>query len=156
MRYGLDFYKNRLLKMKVKVIRNLRNEPYLARYNIFECFGFSAKIHLFFSSDEDRALHSHPFYFFGIILSPPGYLEHTERGTFHRKWLHVSFQKPNYFHRVELFKYDKDDADAQGSFEKPVLTLFCTYKPRKELSWSFRCPHGDKDFKDFNKDNGCE
>jgi hypothetical protein len=142
--------------MKLKVIRNKDNEPYLVRYNLFDLWGLSIKLHLFLSSDEDRALHSHPFYFFGIILSPPGYLEHNEKGIFHRKFGYITFKKPDYFHRVELFEYDKNDEDAQGSKEKPVLTLFCTYKPKKELRWSFRCPNEDKDFEKFAKDNGCD
>jgi hypothetical protein len=140
--------------MKLKLIRNLKGEPYLLRLNLFEILGLSAKIHVFLSSDDDRALHTHPFYYFGCILTNPGYIEHTDKGSFHRKLGHISFGKPNYAHRIELFKYDKDDSDAQGSVDKPVITLFCTFK-LKNLTWHFKCPNGLKDHTEFHKDNGC-
>lgn len=137
------------------MIRNHENVPYLARWNLFELWGLSIKIHLFLGSDFDKNLHSHPFYYFNFLICGK-YIEHTEKGAFTRKTGFFSFQKPDYLHRIELFKYDKGDVDAQGSTEKPVLTFFATYKPKNGPSWGYKCPKGIVDYSKFNYEKGCE
>lgn len=140
--------------MKIKCIRNDQDKIYLIRWNLFEFFGISAKVHCFVGPDWDGQMHTHPFFYFNLLLTG-SYIEVTEQGPKIRKAGYFSFHKPDYKHRIDLFKYDKDDEDAQGSIFKPCLTLFITWKD-KERSWGYDCSKGIVDYKKFDYKKGCE
>lgn len=108
-----------------------RERPYLKRWwviprnpilNVF--------VHQFLRSDDDRALHDHPWASLSIILSG-GYTEHTiaAGGINHRRVLAVGDWRARltgrFAHRVELH-------------DGPCWTLFVT-GPRYR-SWGFHCP----------------
>ena len=137
--------------MKLKLIPNLEGEPYLLRWVWFNIAGYSLKLHVFLKSDEDRALHDHPWKFKNFILSG-GYWEHTQEGRFWRPPGYFGGGDANYMHRVELDRYPSDHEDSPGA-EKLAVTLFFTYP--KQKTWGFDCKQGWKESNQFQKDNGC-
>jgi len=62
-------------------ITDCEGRPYLTRWHLFR-FGEQAALmlHRFHCSDEDRALHDHPWPFITLILRG-GYIEYAERTT---------------------------------------------------------------------------
>lgn len=93
----------------------------------------SVYLHCFLRSDDDRALHDHPWFWFSILLRR-GYIEHTiARGGIHKRQLRfapsIKFSSPWRPHRVELMR---------GVFG-PVMcwTIFVT-GPRMR-TWGFHC-----------------
>jgi hypothetical protein len=64
--------------MKKKEIANCEGDPYLTRWFIIRTRLIGIFLHRFHRSDEDRALHDHPWTFISIILWR-GYWEHTEK-----------------------------------------------------------------------------
>lgn len=111
-------------------------------------------LHNVVRSDDDRALHDHPWWNISIVLWG-GYYEHMpvipdlyEYGwrTTHRKWRGIGsivFRKANAAHRLELGAY----------CPKPTWTLFIT--GRKSREWGFYCPNGWKHWTVFGKE-GCD
>lgn len=93
---------------------------------------FNIYIHHFHGSDDEIALHDHPWYSLGMILKGT-YLEHTTDGVKQLYPFRPKFRTPNFYHRVELIN-------------GPVWTLFIT-GPRLK-SWGFLCPKGHVDFKE--------
>jgi hypothetical protein len=61
-----------------KVIVNCDGDPYLHRWYVFQTRPISLFVHKFVRSDEDRALHDHPWPFL-VIPIWRGYWEHSER-----------------------------------------------------------------------------
>ena len=93
--------------------------PYLTRWYLFRSKRFRVFLHKFHRSDDDRALHDHPWPFVTILLSGRGYYEHTQRGQ--RDYyppFSINFRlNPASPHRVEL------ERDTTGK-ECPQWTLF--------------------------------
>lgn len=134
-----------------KIIHNCFKDPYLHRWHLFRSRRFTVMLHKFYRSDEDRALHCHPWSFITILLWR-GYYEHTERreecfcnpehgcwrcfGSGYcvvpvkkRKWpLSILWRPAEWRHRVELVK------------GKPAWTLVIHFKRRRE--WGYYMPRG--------------
>lgn len=87
---------------------------------------FNVYLHQIVRSDDDRALHDHPWWNMSIILRG-GYVEHTPKGQFQRNEGAVVFRGGKAAHRLEI----------TGS---PAWTLFITGPRFRE--WGFHCPHG--------------
>lgn len=92
---------------------------------------FNIYLHHFLQSDDDRALHDHPWWNFSYLLSGE-YTEHTisAGGINHRKLYKAGdwkFRTAKYAHRIEL---------TNGG----CWTLFIT-GPRIRV-WGFHCPKG--------------
>lgn len=71
---------NRLFKKKEIV--NCDRDTYLHRWYVIRKTGFGLFIHKFVRSDEDRALHDHPWPFI-VIPIWRGYIEHSDRQCRH-------------------------------------------------------------------------
>ena len=118
--------------------------PYLRRWWIIPRNRWcNIYLHQFLHSDDDRALHDHP-YFNASILLRGSYLEHVQSGaTLVRKpwrpWApwRVTFRAAATAHRIEL----RD--------QSPVWTLFITGPRIRE--WGFLCPQGWKHWAAFTK-----
>ncbi len=100
-------------------------------------------LHRILRSDEDRALHDHPWWNCSIVLRG-GYWEVTPKG---RKWRgagSIVFRGAKASHRLEI-----DRTRAQRA-----VTLFLT-GPRFRV-WGFHCPKGWVQWTDFvdERDNG--
>jgi hypothetical protein len=115
------------------------DDPYMTRWFILPRNKFmNLYLHKFHRSDDDRALHDHPWWSLGVILSG-GYWEVTKNDEY--KWIkrfRPKLRRPEYAHRVEL-----------PLNAKPVWTLFMT-GPRVR-DWGFHCPQGWRHWRDFTK-----
>ncbi|MBP0492118.1 hypothetical protein [Roseomonas indoligenes] len=107
-------------------------QPYLRRWWVIPRNRFfNVYLHHFLRSDDDRALHDHPWWNVSLLLEG-SYLEHTPDGVFLRKPWALYSRRPEALHRVQLL------GTAQS--ERPVWTLFIT-GPRVR-DWGFACPKG--------------
>jgi hypothetical protein len=114
--------------------------PYLLRwYLIPRNPVFNIYLHEILRSDDDRALHDHPWVNFSLILSG-SYVEHTIAAgginvRVERMAGSVKFRWPWNAHRLEI-----EDG-------KPCRTLFIT-GPRLR-QWGFHCPWGWRHWREF-------
>ncbi len=97
-----------------------KNGPLLVRYFLFRTRWISVYLHHLIGSDEDRALHDHPWSFVTFLLTG-GYWEITPAGRFWRHWLSVLYRPAEWSHRLEL--------------TRPVWTLVFRWSRRRE--WGF-------------------
>lgn len=97
--------------------------------------GCNVYLHEFSGSDDDRAMHDHPWDNTSYILSGR-YIEHTPEGGFLREAGDIVQRRAVALHRIEVF------AD-----EPPVISLFITGPKVRE--WGFACPQGWVHWQDF-------
>jgi hypothetical protein len=127
----MDWLINRITRRPPDVVIGEPDRPYLRRWwliprNRF----FNAYLHQFLRSDDDRALHDHPWVNCSILLRG-SYTEHTiQAGGIHKAEVlsagTVRFRRTGAFaHRIELH-------------DGPCWTLFIT-GPRYR-QWGFHCP----------------
>jgi hypothetical protein len=125
--------------------------PYLRRHWLIPRNPlFNIYVHEFLRSDDDRALHDHPWLFNCSILLEGQYLEWVPTAGakpsyqcpvfFPRRQGDVKFRWGRAAHRIQLFK-----APPHG--EKPCWTVFIT-GPRVR-KWGFYCPRGWVHWKQF-------
>lgn len=91
-------------------------------------------LHEILHSDDDRALHDHPWFNISIILRGE-YWEHTPEGVFYRRAGSIVFRRAGASHRLEV----RDG--------RPCWTLFLTGPVVRE--WGFHCPKGWRHWRDF-------
>lgn len=127
------------------------NDPYLHRWYIIPRNKyFNIYLHHFLRSDDDRALHDHPWWNMSFLLSgsykeympvKPKELQSGNREIYFkiRNRFFLVFRKATASHRIELFK--------KRGKEIPVWTLFLTGP--KIRNWGFWCPRGWKYWEDF-------
>ena len=142
--------------------------PYLLRWWVIPRNSyFNIYLHKFLRSDDDRALHDHPWASCSILLTGD-YLEEVpacsreawlagNRATMKlpRRRFHPYFRKPEAVHRVELLpEFEKVGFDIPRNrylyavkSEKPVWTIFLTGPWRR--SWGFWCPQGFRPWREF-------
>ena len=112
--------------------------PYLLRWYVIPRNPvFNVYLHEFRRSDDDRALHDHPWFNASLILAG-AYIEHTIRaGGVHVQTTRmdgdIAFRAPWSAHRIELY-------GPPGGGEFWCWTLFVT-GPRMR-AWGFHCPKG--------------
>jgi hypothetical protein len=159
-----------------KVIENCDHDPYLVRWYVLRTKWVSLFIHKFIRSDEDRALHDHPWSFLVIPLWR-GYIEHTsdpvQMGPFiasrqRRVYpiLGTRYRHATFRHRVELLKGYRPlpvpsdlvevthiDSDGEPMLELPAWSLFFHFK--REREWGFHLPEGFVYWRKFWEDK-CE
>lgn len=123
--------------------------PYLRRWWVIpRNRHFNVYLHHFLRSDDDRALHDHPWWNISWLLSgdyaevvpvnpaePAGASRSIQRSSGD-----VAFRKAEAAHRIELWP-------EMAGGEKPVWTLFITGPNVRD--WGFWCPKGWKHWKDF-------
>lgn len=148
--YFLDFVTNimNILKKITSIFWRkpdvILNKPdgsiYLRRWWIIprNRLGFNVYLHHFLSSDEDRALHDHPWWNISVLLSG-SYLEHmpdnvddwikhkSRKEIVKKRYPFVPiYRNKNSIHKIELID------------NKPIWTLFITGPVVRE--WGFYCP----------------
>ena len=157
--------------------------PYLRRWYIIPRNPvLNVYLHQFLRSDDDRALHDHPWWFASLILKG-GYYEHRQEGPLKAlKWRpagSLAFRLPTTAHRVELessavevtddirdWPFDDPRRSRRLNLEirdgrarvwlpveKPAWTVVLT-GPRVR-SWGFLCPRGWVYWQKFVHQNGC-
>jgi hypothetical protein len=137
---------NRLFKKREIV--NCDHDIYLHRWFIYQGTRIGIYIHKFVRSDEDRALHDHPWNFLVIPLWR-GYIEHNEQwddgdGTRHGpaiKYINKTrvlpilgtrYRKAEYRHRVELLNKDL----SASSLAATMAGLFNVKPECEQPAWS--------------------
>jgi hypothetical protein len=120
-------------------------DPYLHRWWILPRNRFfNVYLHCFLRSDDDRALHDHPWHSFSLLLSGEC-VEHTiDAGGIHqRRWLCVGdirYRDAAFAHRIELpLRQDIGAAKLQPwrMDTDPCWTLFITGPVLRD--WGFHC-----------------
>lgn len=114
--------------------------PYLRRWYVIPSNRFfNIYLHEFLRSDDDRALHDHPWWNLSIVLSG-GYIEivpdrKNPKGTDNKIRLpgSIVFRPAKARHRIVVYK--------------PAWTLFLTGPRFRE--WGFHCPQGWVHWKKF-------
>jgi hypothetical protein len=122
-------------------------DPYIHRWYLIPRNSWcNLYLHHILRSDDDRALHDHPWWFISIVLWR-GYREITTLGTWWRWPLSIALRWATLPHRIEL--------------DKPAWTLVIT-GPRVR-DWGFHCPKGWVHWEQFvdhnnhgNVGRGCE
>lgn len=130
-----------------------KDDPYLMRWWVIPRNRFfNIYLHHFLRSDDDRALHDHPWWNLSILLRGE-YTEHTiAAGGVHRAVVRLAgqfkFRGAKSAHRIELHN-------------GPCWTLFLTGPTLR--TWGFHCPRGWRPWKEFVDDRdsgkvgrGCE
>ena len=108
------------------------DDPYLLRwYLIPRNRFFNVYLHEFHRSDDDRALHDHPWCSMSLVLTT-GYWEHLEDAVIWRWAGSVLFRSATLAHRIAL--------GAKYHGEGLPLTIFITGP--KIRDWGFHCPKG--------------
>lgn len=123
--------------------------PYLRRWWVIPRNRvFNIYLHQFVASDEDRALHDHPWINLSVLLDG-AYREYmTHDRCRYREAGDVVLRGPRAAHRVELFKrWVVRGGEVTGFVMCPVWTLFIT-GPRVR-QWGFLCPQGWRHWKEF-------
>ncbi|RAV17480.1 hypothetical protein DQP57_00185 [Mycobacterium colombiense] len=131
------------------------HNPYLLRWFLIPRNSFiNIYLHKFKRSDDDRALHDHPWWFASLILKGQ-YIEHRDDGsTRHRKAGSVALRRPNTLHRVQLLQeVVTSDAGWTMQRERPTWTLIVTGP--KLRNWGFECARGWVPWEYFEHNNGC-
>lgn len=119
-----------------------RENPYLMRWWLIPKNRlFNVYLHKILRSDDDRALHDHPWWNVSIILAgyyveclPGEVRKYRGRGS-------MVFRRATQAHRLEL-KWMRDKEQPE-----PVWTLFITGPKIRE--WGFLCPKGWRHWRDF-------
>lgn len=113
--------------------------PYLKRWWLIPRNKiFNVYLHQFHKSDDDRALHDHPWLFNCSILLRGRYMEHKPNEI-------VKLRKPGRIY----FRWGKAPHRVELTAKKPVWTVFITGSVVRE--WGFYCPQGWKHWKLFTK-----
>lgn len=115
--------------------------PLLTRYYLVQTALFSIYLHHLHTSDEDRALHDHPWSFVTFLLSG-GYFEHVpseqvmgSKRVWRRRFS-VLYRPAEWRHRLELVK--------------PTWTLVLHWRRRRK--WGFITMNGWQHWKDYGQE----
>lgn len=141
---------HRLLSGRPHQIIGGADDPYLLRwYLIPRNPVLNVYLHKFMRSDDDRALHDHPWWFVSLMLRGQ-YDEITDAGLRRRSAGSIAFRRAEWRHRVQLLQSDEyyrrtahvlthglplsllPDRD-----EQPCWTLIVT--GRRSRTWGFWC-----------------
>jgi len=114
-------------------------EDYLFRwYLIPRNRFFNVYLHKFGRSDDDRALHDHPWHSVSILLKG-SYVEHFDGESKIRRAFSIFGRKATTAHRIEVV-------------DGPVWTVFIT--GRNHRQWGFWCPQGWRHWTEFTDQTG--
>ena len=109
--------------------------PYLRRWWIIpRNEGCNVYLHEILRSDEDRALHDHPWPNTSMLLDGR-YVEHTAAGAVMREAGWVGTREATDAHRLEILPGER------------AVSLFITGPKIRE--WGFLCPQGWRHWRDF-------
>jgi len=122
---------------EVKRILGCEKHLYMTRIILLRTRWGKLMINYFHRSDEDRALHDHPWRFWSFILWR-GYLEHTRSGARRIRPLTLNYRPPRWTHRVEMMN------------GKPACTLVWT--GRRVREWGFHTDKGWMHWKEFGRE----
>ena len=112
---------------------------YLSRWHVIPRNRvFNIYLHKFTGSDDDRALHDHPWYSLSFLLKGE-LIEHSFNKIKSIPLLLPVFRTAKFAHRLEVIK-------------GPVWTIFITGPKIRE--WGFYCPKGWRHWTEFTTEDG--
>ncbi|MGH1426929.1 MAG: hypothetical protein ACRBEE_03255 [Arenicella sp.] len=128
-----------MLNLKIRKPDEIIGEKYMRRWHLRRKQGsWNLYLHRYDGSDDDRALHDHPWKSISILLC--GNLHEVAKNKTYRLWWFLpKYRNAEYAHRIILKS-------------RYAYTLFFTLK--KEREWGFHCPQGWKHWKDFTSADG--
>ena len=128
-----------MVNLKWRKPDEIIGENYMSRWHLRRKAGHhNLYLHRYDGSDDDRALHDHPWRSIGVVLWG-NVRELTPEGE-SRLWpLMPKYRGAKYAHRLHL----------KSRF---AFTLFFTFP--KEREWGFLCPNGWVHWKDFTDSSG--
>lgn len=128
-----------MFKLNRRPADEVIGERYLQRWHLYRRPGVrNLYLHRYLGSDDDRALHDHPWPSLSILFWG-SLLEVTDSGV-KRIWPFIpKFRSAEYSHRLVLNS-------------KSAWTLFYTGSKCRE--WGFHCPQGWKHWSEFTDENG--
>lgn len=127
----------RVARRRQPVFIGGKDDPYLIRWHILPRNRWcNLYVHLFLRSDDDRALHDHPWWSASLMLVG-SYVEHDANGSRIVQAGQVRFRSARYAHRIELLDGD------------PCWTMFITGPRIRE--WGFWCPWGWRHWREFTE-----
>lgn len=140
------------------VIKRHNGEPYLRRWHLIPRNRFfNVYLHHFVGSDDERALHDHPWASLSFLLRGTlreAYFDETDReeaeqygNNYAFSWWRVRWMRPVY--RRAKFSHRLIVMPGETAW-----TLFLT-GPRIR-AWGFWCPGGWKYWRDYESDGGCD
>lgn len=110
-------------------------DDYLRRWWVMPRNAFAnVYLHEVCKSDDDRAMHDHPWANSSYILFG-GYIEHTPEGSFTRRAGDFVERPAHALHRLEIIPGES------------CISLFCTGPKVRE--WGFQCPKGWVHWQEF-------
>ncbi len=129
--------------LSYRTITGLDGSDYLIRRYLLPKNRFlNLYLHQFLGSDDDRALHDHPWFSMSCVLRGR-LIEHRADGTVKEiPQGKLTFRSPKYQHRIELPE------------NETATTLFLT-GPVVRV-WGFICPQGWVSWNDYANRGGCE
>ncbi len=99
-------------------------------------------LHNFLASDDDRALHDHPWYSVSLVLKGR-LIEHRSNGACREiRRGKITVRSPKFQHRIELPE------------NEVATTLFITGPVVR--TWGFVCPKGWVSWNEYGKQGGCD
>ena len=124
-------------------------EPYLRRWHVIpRNKRFNVYLHHTLKSDDERALHDHPWWSVSFLLRGPLSEVYKKRACFtgnvrrrNIPWLWPVLRHPTDAHSLVLPKGET------------AWTVFITW--RRQRRWGFWCPAGWKYHHDYDRDGGC-
>lgn len=108
---------------------------YMRRWYLWRTPLSCAYLHEFLRSDDDRALHDHPWPSLSLVLGGAGPLLEIAAGA--SRWIDVgdwTFRSARFAHRLIVLR-------------PPVYTLFMTGPKIRE--WGFHCPQGWRHWRQY-------
>ena len=135
-----------------------KENPYLIRWFMIPRNRlFNIYFHKFCRSDDDRALHDHPWASCSIILKG-AYIEVTKSKSplkhydyARKKSGAISFRRASKAHCIKLFNRQLSNC-GELEIPIPVWTLFLTGPKVRE--WGFHCPKGWRHWRVFTDETG--
>jgi hypothetical protein len=130
-----------LLSGKPHFVIGSKENPYLLRWFLIPRNRFlNVYLHKFMRSDDDRALHDHPWWFVSLLLRG-AYDEVTPEGVKRREAFSLAYRPASWRHRVRLLRESLfDDGYIRIFAETPCWTIIVTGS--KVRNWGFWCPKG--------------
>lgn len=129
-----------------RIINSIDGSPYLRRWHIIPRNRWlNIYLHHFVASDDDRALHCHPWASLSFLLKGELWEIYRCSTLVHGRpirWLRPVVRPATHTHRLVL---------APG---KEAWTLFITGPRVRE--WGFYCPNGWKHQRPYHQDGGCD
>lgn len=162
-----------------KIIQNCDGDPYLLRWYVFKSDRVSLFLHKFIRSDEDRALHDHPWSFL-VIPIWRGYVEHSDRAPTLAEIYEDAGHRggPRFYAFSQVLDFQEDTRNARPTSRRVYPLISSRYRPAtyrhrvelidgkpswsvffhfsREREWGFHPRDGFIDWKKWAKDHKCE